>query len=84
MKKLNAFNMVEIMIVVCLLVTTVILCLPIIFNNSKEARIIAGWKRLYTEAETNFEVFNVGDMERIQSVCSSNIEDKDSEIYKIM
>ena len=84
MKKLNAFNMIEITIVVCLLVTTVILCLPVIFNNSKEARIIAGWKRLYTEAETNFEVFNVGDMERIKSVCSSNIEDKDSEIYKII
>ena len=84
MKKLKAFNMIEITIVVCLLITTVILCLPIIFNNSKEAKIIAGWKRLYTEAETNFEVFNVGDMERIKSVCSSNIEDKEPEIYKII
>ena len=84
MRKLKAFNMVEIMIVVCLLVTTVILCLPVIFNNSKEARIIAGWKRLYSEAETNFEVFNIGDAELIRSVCSSNVENKEEEIYKII
>ena len=83
-KKLKAFNMVEIMIVVCLLVTTVILCLPVIFNNSKEARIIAGWKRLYSEAETNFEVFNVSDAELIRSICQSNVENKEQEIYKIL
>ena len=40
-KTLKAFNMVEIMIVVCLLVTTVILCIPTIFNNSKEAKILS-------------------------------------------
>lgn len=84
MKKLKAFNMVEIMIVVCLLVTTVILCLPVIFNNSKEARIIASWKRLYLEAQTNFEVFNISDAELINSVCRSNVENKESEIFKII
>lgn len=84
MNKLKAFNMVEIMIVVCLLVTTVILCLPTIFNNSKEAKIIAGWKRLYTEAETNFEVFNVSDAELIRSICKSDVEDKEPEIFKII
>lgn len=76
--------MVEIMIVVCLLVTTVILCLPTIFNNSKEAKIIASWKRLYSEAETNFEVFNVSDIDRIETICSSNATDKEPEIFKII
>ena len=84
MKKLRAFNMVEIMIVVCLLVTTVILCLPTIFNNSKEARIIAGWKRLFLEAQTNFEVFNISDAELIRSVCKTDVEDKENEIFKII
>lgn len=83
-KRLKAFNMVEIMIVVCLLVTTVILCLPTIFNNSKEARIIANWKRLFLEAQTNFEVFNISDAELIRSVCKSNVEDKENEIFKII
>ena len=84
MKRLKAFNMVEIMIVVCLLVTTVILCLPTIFNNSKEARIIAGWKRLFLEAQTNFEVFNISDAELIRSVCKTDVEDKENEIFKII
>ena len=83
-RKLKAFNMVEIMIVVCLLVTTVILCLPTIFNNSKEAKIIASWKRLFWETQTNFEVFNISDAELIQSICNSNVEDKENEIFKII
>ena len=84
MKRLKAFNMVEIMIVVCLLVTTVILCLPTIFNNSKEARIIASWKRLFLEAQTNFEVFNVSDAERIRLICKSDLQDKEPDIFKII
>ena len=83
-RKIKAFNMVEIMIVVCLLVTTVILCLPTIFNNSKEAKIIASWKRLFWETRTNFEVFNISDAELIQSICNSNVEDKENEIFKII
>lgn len=83
-KKLKAFNMVEIMIVVCLLITTVILCLPTIFNNSREAKIISAWKRLYTETETNFEVFNISDAERIDIVCASGIDEKEKEIFKII
>lgn len=84
MKKLRAFNMVEIMIVVCLLATTVMLCLPIIFNNSKEAKIISGWKRIYAEMESNFEVFSVSDAEVIETICKSNISQKEPEIFKVM
>lgn len=84
MKKRNAFNMVEIMIVVCLLLTTVILCLPTIFNNSKQARIISGWKRFYGEMQSNFEVFNVSDKLTVQQICSSNFEEKEPEIFKVI
>lgn len=84
MKKLKAFNMVEIMIVVCLLVTTVILCLPTIFNNSREAKIISGWKRLYAETQSNFEVYNISDAHMIDSICTSNIAEKEPEIFKVI
>lgn len=84
MKKLKAFNMVEIMIVVCLLVTTVILCLPIIFNNSKQAKIISGWKRSYAEMQSNFEVFTVSDADVLDKICKSNVEEKEPEIFKLV
>ena len=83
-KTLKAFNMVEIMIVVCLLVTTVILCIPTIFNNSKEAKIISGWKRIYAEMQSNFEVFNVSDAEVIEKICRSNVAQKEPEIFKVI
>jgi competence protein ComGC len=83
-KTLKAFNMVEIMIVVCLLVTTVILCIPTIFNNSKEAKIISGWKRIYAEMQSNFEVFNVSDADVIEKICRSNVAQKEPEIFKVI
>lgn len=83
-KKLKAFNMVELMIVVCLMLTTVILCLPVVFNNTKEAKIISNWKKSYTEMESNFEVFNVSDKEDVEAVCKmKNPDEKSSEIFKI-
>lgn len=84
MKKLNAFNMVEIMIVVSLLLTTVILCLPIIFNNSKEAKIISGWKRSYAEMQSNFEVYNVSDHTTVDTICKSNVLEKEPEIFRVI
>lgn len=83
-KKLKAFNMVEIMIVICLLAITVILCIPTIFNNTKEAKIISGWKKLYGEMHSNFEVFNVSDAQTIRTICAENIKDKESEIFKVI
>ena len=82
MKK--AFNMVEIAIVICLLLTTVILCLPVIFNNSKEAKIISGWKKSYAEMQSNFEVFNVSDAEKIDTICKSSVEEKEKELFMII
>lgn len=76
--------MVEIMIVVCLLVTTVILCIPTIFNNSKEARVISGWKKLYGEMQSNFEVYNINDSQIVDKICSSQVEEKEPEIFKIV
>lgn len=84
MKTLKAFNMVEIMIVVCLLATTVILCLPIIFSNTREAKIISSWKRLYTELATNFEVYNVSDYYSIRGLCESSSENLEKDIFKII
>ena len=83
-KKLKAFNMVEIMIVVCLLMTTVILCIPTIFNNSKQARIISGWKKLYGEMQSNYEVYNVSDAATVEKICKSNITEKETEIFKVV
>lgn len=84
MRKIKAFNMVEIMIVVCLLLTTVILCIPTIFNNSKEAKVISAWKQLYEETATNFAVYNVSDEQKIDAICKSNTDDKEKEIFKII
>lgn len=84
MKQLKAFNMVELMIVAGLMLTTVIFCLPVIFNNSKEARIIAGWKKLYTEIQSNFEVFEIADRENVLNVCNGEMtKQKQAEIFQI-
>ena len=82
--RLKAFNMVEITIVFCLLFTTVILCIPTIFNNSKEAKIISDWKRNFAETQSNFEVFNVSDKDKLEAICRSNVENKEEEIFKII
>lgn len=85
MKKFDAFNMVEIMIVICLLITTIILCLPTIFNNSKEAKIISLWKRSYAEMQSNFEVYNVGDHRTVAKICESKIiKNKEPEIFRVI
>lgn len=82
MKEIRAFSMVEIMIVLCLLLTTVIICIPTIFNNSQEAQIISSWKNLYSEMQTNFEVYNVSDSRVVEKICKSDIELKEPEIFK--
>ena len=84
MKKLKAFNMVEITIVFCLLLTTVILCIPAIFNNSKEAKVISDWKNNFAETQSNFEVFNISDKDKLETICKSNTEEKEQEIFKII
>ena len=65
MKKTKAFSMVELTIVAFLLATTIVLCIPAISNNTKEAKIISAWKRNYAELQSNFEVFNISDKENI-------------------
>lgn len=85
MKKLKAFNMVELMIVAGLMLTTVILCVPVIFNNSKEAKIIASWKKLYTEVQSNFEVFEIADRESVLGLCQNGLsKEKEAEIFRIV
>lgn len=80
----NAFNMVEITIVFCLLLTTVILCIPAIFNNSKEAKVISDWKNNFAETQSNFEVFNVSDRDELEAICRSDVKNKEQEIFKII
>ena len=82
MKK-NAFTMVEIAVVVSLLMTTVLLCLPFVFNNTKQARLISGWKNVYSELQPNFEIFEIADYNAVKRVCSSNIENMEDNIFKI-
>lgn len=85
MKKLKAFNMVELMIVAGLMLTTVILCIPVIFNNSKEAKIISNWKHIYTEMRSNFEVFSISDAEKVERICSTrNLDTQEKDIFKIL
>ena len=85
MKKLRAFNMVELMIVAGLMLTTVILCIPVIFNNSKEAKIISNWKHIYTEMRSNFEVFSISDAEKVERICSiRNLDTQEKDIFKIL
>jgi len=85
MKQTKAFSMVELTIVAFLLATTIVLCLPAIFNNTKEAKIISAWKKNYSELQSNFEVFNISDKENIENVCSNNsVTNKEDEIFKIL
>lgn len=84
MKSLSAFSMVEIVIVLLLLCATVILCVPTIFNNSKQAQIISSWKRIYGEMRSNFEVYTVSDYDKVEKICRSKIEMKEPELFKIV
>lgn len=85
MKKLRAFNMIELMIVAGLMLTTVILCIPVIFNNSKEARIVSNWKNSYAEMQSNFGVFGISDVEKVEEICSTrNLDTHEKDIFKIL
>lgn len=83
MKK-NAFTMVEIAVVISLLMTTVLLCLPFVFNNTKQARLISGWKNVYSELKPNFEIFEIDDYNAVKRLCSTNIENMEGNIFKIL
>lgn len=85
MNKLKAFSVVELTIVAFLLATTIVLCIPAISNNTKEAKIISAWKRNYAELQSNFEVFNISDKENIERICTDvSSNDKEDEIFKII
>ena len=85
MKKLKAFNMVELMIVAGLMLTTVILCIPVIFNNSKEARIVSNWKNSYSEMKSNFGVFSISDAEKVERICSTrHLDTQEKDIFQIL
>lgn len=80
----NAFNMVEISIVVLLIIITVLACIPGIVNNTKEAKIISSWKKIFTEIDSNFELFSINDYETTEKICNSDIEEKEPEIFKVI
>lgn len=80
----KAFNMVEIAIVVSLLGVTILACLPTIFNNTRQAKIISKWKQLYGETKSNFEIFSINDYESVKKICAADVEDKEGEIFKIV
>lgn len=80
----KAFNMVEISIVMLLLVITILVCIPAIVNNTKEAKIISGWKKTFTEVDSNFEMFSINDYKTVEEICQSNIEEKETEIFKVL
>lgn len=84
MKKNKAFSMLELTIVAFLLAITIVVCIPMISNNTKEAMLISGWKKNYSELRSNFEVFNVSDKENIENICAANLSDMDDRIFKII
>ena len=76
--------MVEISIVVILLITTILVCLPTIFTNTKQAKIISNWKRIYSEVESNFDMFGINDYENVSAICHSNVQNKEDEVFKVI
>ncbi len=80
----RAFNIVEISIVVCLLITTIALCLPAIFNNTKGAKIISGWKSAYNDAKSNFEIFNMNEQAAIEYLCTNDNSHLENSIFEIV
>lgn len=84
MNNLKAFSIVELTIVAFLLATTIVICIPMISNNTKEAKIISSWKKNYAELQSNFEIFNISDRETINNICASSITNKDDNIFKIL
>lgn len=80
----TAFNMVEIAIVVCLLLTTIVACLPAIFNNTRQAKIVSRWKALFAETKSNFEIFGLNDIESVKKVCSAAMLEEEDEVFKII
>jgi len=84
MKTKSGFNLVEITIVVGLLFTTILLCLPAIFNNTKEAKIISSWKAVYDEVKSNFEIFNINEQNGINLLCSGNKDNIKDAMFEIV
>lgn len=83
-EKKYAFNMVEISIVMLLIVITVLVCIPGIVNSTKEAKIISGWKRVFTEIDSNFELFSINDYENVEKICKTNPANLEEEVFKIL
>ena len=84
MKKRTGFNLVEITIVVSLLFTTILLCLPAIFNNTKEAKIVSSWKAVYGETKSNFEIFYLNEQDGIEILCSGNKHNIEDSMFEIV
>ncbi len=80
----KAFNMVEISIVMLLIVITVLVCIPAIVNNTKEAKIISSWKKTFTEVDSNFEMFSINDYETVETICKSGVGETEREIFKVL
>ncbi len=80
----RGFNLVEIMIVVALIVTTIILCLPAMFNNTKQARLVSVWKSVFFETKSNFEIFAMNESKKIDCICDSKKSNKDESVYEII
>lgn len=83
-KKKTAFNMIEISIVVFLIIITILICIPSIVNNTKEAKTISTWKKTYTEIDSNFELFSINDYETVEKICQSNVKEKEPEIFRVL
>ena len=80
----KAFNMVEISIVILLLVITILVCIPGIVNNTKEAKVISGWKKTFTEIDSNFELFSINDYETVETICRNNDSSAEVEVFKVL
>lgn len=80
----RGFNLVEIVIVIVMIVTTVLLCLPAMFNNTKQARLISVWKGIFFETKSNFEIFALNERKKIDGICYGNMPDKKELIYGII
>jgi len=84
MQKLKAFSMFELTIVAFLFATTIVICIPMITNDTQEAKIVSSWKKNFAELQSNFEVFNVTDKDNIEKICELNEKNKDEKIFKIL
>ena len=72
--------MFELTIVAFLFATTIVICIPMITNDTQEAKIVSSWKKNFAELQSNFEVFNVTDKDNIEKICELNEKNKDEKI----